>query len=78
MIPMAIACHVRVSWRSEMMESAREFFVRLNHDYLKVHKTKEDLFWDTYMAVSDDHAAFARAEQAFKDFIADPSNLAEV
>ncbi len=61
-----------------MMESAREFFVRLNHDYLKVHKTKEDLFWDTYMAVSDDHAAFARAEQAFKDFIADPSSLAEV
>lgn len=60
------------------MESARAFFVRLNHDYLKVHKTKEDLFWDTYMAVSDDHAAFARAEQAYKDFIADPARLAEV
>lgn len=60
------------------MESARAFFVRLNHDYLHVHKTKEDLFWDTYMAVSDDHAAFARAEQAFKAFIADPARLTEV
>lgn len=60
------------------MEAARDFFVRLNHDYLLVHKTKEDLFWDTYMAISDDHAAFARAEQAFKAFIADPARLTEV
>jgi len=60
------------------MESTRDFFVRLNRDYLKVHKTKEDLFWDTYMAVSDDHAGFAEAEQAFKGFIADPGRLAEV
>jgi len=30
------------------------------------------------MAVSDDHAGFARAEQAFKTFIADPGRLAEV
>ncbi len=60
------------------MQSARAFFVSLNHDYLHVHKSKEDLFWDTYMAVSDDHAAFARAEQAFKAFVADPARLAEV
>ena len=60
------------------MESTRAFFARLNHDYLKVHKTKEDLFWDTYMAVSDDHAGFAQAEQAFKAFIADPDKLAQV
>ncbi|TRZ55684.1 MAG: peptidase M3 [Rhodocyclaceae bacterium] len=60
------------------MESTHAFFARLNHDYLKVHKTKEDLFWDTYMAVSDDHAGFAEAEQAFKAFIADPARLAEV
>lgn len=60
------------------MESTRAYFARLNRDYLKVHKTKEDLFWDTYMAVSDDHAGFAQAEQAFKAFIADPDRLAEV
>ncbi|MFA6312168.1 MAG: M3 family metallopeptidase [Sterolibacterium sp.] len=60
------------------MESPRAFFDRLNQDYLEVHKTKEDLFWDTYMAVSDDHAGFAKAEQAFKTFIADPGRLAQV
>jgi len=60
------------------MESTRNFFVRLNRDYLEVHKAKENLFWDTYMAVSDDQAGFARAEQAFKAFIADPARLAEV
>ena len=60
------------------MESTHAFFVQLNRDYLQVHKTKEDLFWDTYMAVSDDHAGFAQAEQAFKSFIADPERLAAV
>lgn len=57
------------------MQSTHAFFAQLNHDYLKVHKTKEDLFWDTYMAISDDHAGFAQAEQAFKAFIADPDRL---
>jgi len=60
------------------MEPTRAFFARLNQDYLNVHKTKEDLFWDTYMAISDDQAGFARAEQAFKAFVADPARLAEV
>lgn len=60
------------------MEQARAFFDRLNQDYLKVHKAKEDLFWATYMATSDDHDGFARAEQAYKDFIADPARLAAV
>ncbi|MBV8048198.1 MAG: peptidase M3 [Paludibacterium sp.] len=53
-------------------------FDTLNHDYLAVHKTKEDLFWQTYMATSDDHAGFARAEAAFKDFISSPERLAAV
>ena len=51
------------------MQSAREVFDTLNTDYLTVHKTKEDLFWDTYMAVSSDDAGFARAEEAYKNFI---------
>jgi len=57
------------------MESSQAFFDQLNSDYLQVHKTKEDLFWATYMATSEDHAGFARAEQAYKQFIADPARL---
>ena len=57
------------------MQSAREYFDYLNHAYVAVHKTKEDLFWTTYMATSDDQAGFARAESAYKDFIADPGKL---
>jgi oligoendopeptidase F len=60
------------------MQSAREVFDTLNTDYLAVHKTKEDLFWDTYMAVSSDDAGFARAEESFKNFISDPVKLATV
>ncbi len=60
------------------MQDARSLFDTLNTDYLTVHKTKEDLFWDTYMAVSDDDAGFARAEEAYKNFISDPARLASV
>ena len=60
------------------MQSARQVFDTLNTDYLKIHKTKEDLFWDTYMAVSSDDAGFARAEESFKNFISDPAALAAV
>src|SRR5204863_4606324 len=42
-----------------------------------VHKAKEDLFWATYMATSDDQAGFARAERAYKEFISDPARLHE-
>lgn len=60
------------------MNETRAFFHQLNQDYLRVHRTKEDLFWDTYMGTSDDHPGFAQAEQAFKAFIADPASLAAV
>ena len=59
------------------MQQAREYFDALNREYLAVHKTKEDLFWTTYMGTSDDHEGFARAEGAYKEFIADPARLAE-
>ncbi|MFC3532174.1 M3 family metallopeptidase [Vogesella facilis] len=59
------------------MTTPQAFFDQLNQDYLQIHKTKEDLFWATYMATSDDHAGFARAEQAFKDFISSPQKLAQ-
>jgi oligoendopeptidase F len=61
---------------SPAAREAREFFTRLNHDYVRVHKAKEDRFWATYMAISDDHAGFARAEQAYKAFVSDPATLA--
>lgn len=60
------------------MLSARSYFDKLNSQYLEVHRTKEDLFWNTYMAISDDQAEFARAEQDFKSFVSDPRKLAEV
>src|SRR5262245_9666761 len=59
------------------MQTARQYFDYLNHAYLAVHKTKEDLFWSTYMATSDDHEGFARAESAYKEFIGDPAKLSE-
>ena len=43
--------------RSHTCRGAREYFDYLNHAYLAVHKTKEDLFWATYMATSDDQKA---------------------
>src|SRR5665647_1110322 len=60
------------------MPSARDLFDTLNTDYSAVHKTKEDLFWATYMATSSDDAGFARAEEAYKNFISDPARLAAV
>lgn len=57
------------------LTDSRTFFDTLNHAYVAVHKTKEDLFWSTYMGISHDDAAFAAAERAYKDFISDPVNL---
>ncbi len=57
------------------MQTAREYFDYLNHAYLAVHKTKEDLFWSTYMATSHDQDGFVRAESAYREFIADPAKL---
>jgi hypothetical protein len=61
-----------------MTQRAREYFDYLNHAYVAVHRTKEELFWSTYMATRRDpesHEAFVRAESAYKDFIGDPAKL---
>ncbi len=63
---------------SPALLEARQFFDQLNRDYVQVHQTKEDLFWSTYMAISDDHEGFAAAERAYKSFIADPARLGAV
>ncbi len=60
------------------MPSPRDLFDQLNAEYSAVHKTKEDLFWSTYMATSSDDAGFALAEEAYKNFISDPARLAKV
>jgi hypothetical protein len=57
---------------------ARAYFDDLNHEYLAVHRKKEDLFWATYMATSEDHAGFAQAEKAYKAFVSDPKRLGSV
>jgi hypothetical protein len=67
-----------MEWERTPMSQASECLDRLNREYLQVHQAKEELFWATYMAVSDDHAGFARAEQAYKDFISDPERLRQV
>src|SRR5258708_34267696 len=59
------------------MNHTRAYFDELNRTYSAVHKTKEDLFWSTYMGTSDDQAGFARAERAYKEFISDPARLHE-
>lgn len=61
-----------------MTTNARDYLNRLNADYLRVHRRKEDLFWSTYMGTSDDQAAFTSAEQAYKGFCADPARLPEL
>jgi oligoendopeptidase F len=60
------------------MPTPRDLFDQLNTEYSAVHKIKEDLFWSTYMATSTDDAGFARAEEAYKNFISDPARLAQV
>ncbi|WP_413731135.1 M3 family metallopeptidase [Sodalis sp. RH20] len=62
------------------MQQAVAYFNALNRDYLAVHQTKEDLFWQHYMAIGGEDVAdrFAAAEQAYKRFIAAPARPAEI
>ncbi|BDI32102.1 peptidase [Capsulimonas corticalis] len=60
------------------MNSARSYFDELNTQYLQTHQAKEDLFWDTYMAISDDRDGFAQAEHAYQAFLSDPEKLTRV
>ncbi|HEJ9095310.1 M3 family metallopeptidase [Serratia odorifera] len=62
------------------MQQALDYFNQLNQDYLRVHQTKEDLFWQNYMGVgaADVSARFAAAESAYKRFIAEPRRLSAI
>lgn len=63
------------SQSNDTLNQARAFFNDLNHAYTAVHNAKEELFWSTYMAISDDQAGFAKAENDYKDFVSDPARL---
>lgn len=62
------------------MQQAVDYFNALNRDYLAVHQTKEDLFWQLYMGTGDEEvsARFSAAESAYKRFIAQPQRLVEL
>jgi len=62
------------------MKKAQDYFNALNHDYLRVHKAKEELFWQNYMGTGDENvsADFAAAETAHKRFISESSRLGEL
>ncbi|MDT3251366.1 M3 family metallopeptidase [Serratia sp. root2] len=62
------------------MQQALDYFNQLNQDYLDVHRTKEDLFWQNYMGTGGDEvsARFSAAESAYKRFIGEPRRLAEI
>lgn len=50
----------------------------LAEEYLILHKSKEDLFWDTRMGISQEHMAFQAAEIALREFLSDASRLKEL
>ena len=56
----------------------QQYFEKLNQDYLTLYTPKEAWFWTNYMGTTDDHAAFAAAETAYKSFIANPDRIAEL
>lgn len=57
---------------------AKTYFNSLNNDYLMLHRTKEDLFWSTYMGTSNDHAGFAQAESALNAFISSSARISDI
>ncbi|QTF10813.1 peptidase M3 [Brenneria izadpanahii] len=62
------------------MQQSVDYFNALNRDYLAVHQTKEDLFWQLYMGTGSDDvsARFSRAESDYKRFISQPQRLVEL
>lgn len=60
------------------LQTIRQEFDQLNHDYLAVHRAKEDRFWGTNMGTDTDDAGFVAAEQAWTAFLADPARLKRV
>jgi oligoendopeptidase F len=60
------------------MQTAKQYFDLLNSEYLAVHREKEDLFWSTYMATSDQADDFAESEKRWTDFISNAARIGEI
>ncbi len=58
--------------------TATTYLEGLNKDYLSIHRTKEDLFWETYMGTSDDHEGSAQAQMEWTNFLSDPDKISEI
>ncbi|MFM2485146.1 M3 family metallopeptidase [Celerinatantimonas yamalensis] len=58
--------------------TATEYLNELNQRYLAIHRTKEDLFWETYMGTSDDHQGASQALSDWTSFLSDMTHLTEV
>lgn len=58
--------------------TATSYLNTLNHQYLSIHRKKEDLFWETYMGTSDDHDSSAKAQTEWTSFLSNPDNIAEI
>jgi Zn-dependent oligopeptidase len=55
-----------------------ECLKKINQEYLKLHKAKEDLYWTIYMGVESDTHLLEKAEINYKAFISDTQNLKTV
>lgn len=58
--------------------TATSYLNTLNHQYLTIHRKKEDLFWETYMGTSDDHDGSAKAQTEWTSFLSNPEKIVEI
>lgn len=61
-----------------MDRTPTQFLNQLNQDYLAIHRSKEDLFWSTYMGTSDDHKGSTAAQTNWTQFLSDANQISEV
>ena len=54
------------------LSAIRTAFDTLNHEYLALHRAKEDKFWGTNMGTDPDDDGFVAAEKAWTAFLTDP------
>ncbi len=61
-----------------MEPTPTQFLNQLNQDYLAIHRSKEDLFWSTYMGTSDDHKGSTAAQTNWTQFLSDANQISKV
>lgn len=58
--------------------TATQYLKDLNQRYLDVHRTKEDLFWDTYMGIGNEHDRYTTAQTAWTHFLSNAEQIATI